>query len=79
MNTTEYQLQMKGFCDGGSILTGVEMRTSAPLRIKRNDNFIPKKMKKSILPIISKIIDVKEDGSLTFQFEREGDVNDWAS
>ena len=34
-----FERKMKGFCDGGSILTGVEMRTSAPLRIKRNDNF----------------------------------------
>lgn len=35
----DFEKKMKGFCDGGSILTGVEMRTSAPLRIKRNDNF----------------------------------------
>ena len=36
---SDFERKMKGFCDGGSILTGVEMRTSAPLRIKRNENF----------------------------------------
>ncbi len=35
----DFERKMKGFCEGGAILTGVEMRTSAPLRIKRNENF----------------------------------------
>jgi uncharacterized FAD-dependent dehydrogenase len=30
--------KIKGFLGCGSVLTGVEMRTSAPLRIKRNEN-----------------------------------------
>jgi uncharacterized FAD-dependent dehydrogenase len=34
-----FEKKIKGFTDGGAILTGVEMRTSAPLRIKRNENF----------------------------------------
>ena len=38
--------------------------------IRRGDNFIPKKKKNSLYPIISKIIDVSEDGELTFQYER---------
>lgn len=38
--------------------------------IRRGDNFIPKKMKKSIFPVISKIINVSDDGELTFQYER---------
>jgi DNA polymerase-3 subunit alpha len=38
--------------------------------IRRGDNFIPKKMKKSAFPILSKITNVHEDGTLEFQFER---------
>ena len=38
--------------------------------IRRGENFIPKKTKKSILPIISKITNVSNDGQLTFQYER---------
>ncbi len=32
-----FERRMKGFSDPGAILTGVETRTSAPLRINRND------------------------------------------
>ncbi len=35
----DFERKMKGFSDGGAVLTGVEMRTSAPLRIKRDENF----------------------------------------
>lgn len=35
----EFEKKIKGFVTGGAILTGVEMRTSAPLRIKRDENF----------------------------------------
>ena len=38
--------------------------------IRRGDNFIPKKQKKSIYPIISKIIKIHDSGSLDFQYER---------
>ena len=38
--------------------------------IRRGDNFIPKKNKQSVFPIISKIINIKDDGSLEFQYER---------
>lgn len=38
--------------------------------IRRDSNFIPKKTKKSIYPVISKITDVDEYGNLTFQYER---------
>ena len=38
--------------------------------IRRGSDFIPKKMKKSIFPIISKITNVSEDGELTFQYDR---------
>ena len=38
--------------------------------IKRDENFVLKKYKNSIYPVISKIIDVSDDGSLKFQFER---------
>lgn len=38
--------------------------------IRRGDNFIPKKKKNSLYPIISKITNVSEDGELTFQYER---------
>ena len=43
--------------------------------IRRENNFIPKKRKNSIYPIISKIIKVNADGTLTFQFERP-DINE---
>ncbi len=36
---TDFERKMKGFSGEGAILTGVEMRTSAPLRIKRNTEF----------------------------------------
>ncbi len=35
----DFDRKMKGFADSGAILTGVEMRTSAPLRIVRDANF----------------------------------------
>lgn len=38
--------------------------------IKRDENFVLKKYKNSIYPVISKIIDVSNNGSLKFQFER---------
>ena len=38
--------------------------------IRRGDSFVPKKTKKSIYPIISKITAIKPDGSLEFQFDR---------
>lgn len=38
--------------------------------IRRGENFIPKKFKRSIYPVISKIIEVKNDGELVFQYER---------
>jgi len=38
--------------------------------IRRGDNFIPKKLKKSVYPIISKIINVHDNGDLDFQYER---------
>ena len=38
--------------------------------IRRDSNFIPKKTKKSIYPVISKITNVDEYGNLTFQYER---------
>ncbi len=34
-----FEEKIKGFSSEGAILTGVEMRTSAPLRIKRDENF----------------------------------------
>ncbi len=36
---TVFDKRIKGFLTSGAVLTGVEMRTSAPLRIKRNENF----------------------------------------
>jgi DNA polymerase-3 subunit alpha len=39
--------------------------------IRRGTDFIPKKMKKSTFPILSKITNIKEDGTLEFQFERQ--------
>ena len=38
--------------------------------IRRGDNFIPKKRKDSIHPIISKITDIKEGGGLVLQLDR---------
>ncbi len=35
----DFDRKIKGFSGEGAVLTGVEMRTSAPLRIKRNENF----------------------------------------
>ena len=35
----EFDKKIKGFSGSGAILTGVEMRTSAPLRIKRDEKF----------------------------------------
>lgn len=34
-----FENKIKGFTEGSGILTGVEMRTSAPLRIMRDENF----------------------------------------
>ncbi len=36
---TDFNHKIKGFSEDGAILTGVEMRTSAPLRIVRDANF----------------------------------------
>ena len=38
--------------------------------IKRGQDFIPKKKKDNVYPIISKIININEDGTLDFQTER---------
>ena len=38
--------------------------------IRRGDNFIPKKKKDSIYPVISKIIEVKDGGGLDLQLGR---------
>ena len=38
--------------------------------IRRGQDFIPKKRKDSFYPVISKIIDIHEDGTLEFQTER---------
>ena len=38
--------------------------------IRRGNDFIPKKYKSSLYPIISKITSVDENGELTFQYER---------
>ncbi len=38
--------------------------------IRRGENFVPKKKKDSVFPIISKITEITEDGSLSFQYER---------
>ena len=40
--------------------------------IKNGDNFIPKKSRKSIYPVIAKILSCSEKGELTFQYERPG-------
>ena len=34
-----FEKRMKGFVSSGSILTGIEMRTSAPVRILRGENY----------------------------------------
>lgn len=34
-----FEKKLKGFTNGGAVITGIEMRTSAPLRIKRDENF----------------------------------------
>lgn len=39
--------------------------------MRRGSDFIPKKRKDSFYPIISKIINIKDDGTLVFQFERK--------
>ena len=38
--------------------------------IRRGSDFIPKKSRNSLYPIISKILNIREDGSLELQFER---------
>lgn len=38
--------------------------------IRRGNDFVPKKNRSSIYPVISKITEIKEDGSLELQFER---------
>ena len=38
--------------------------------IRRENGFVPKKHKRSLYPIISKITNIKSDGELEFQFER---------
>ena len=38
--------------------------------IRRGGDFIPKKKKQSIYPIISKITSIDDYGNLTFQYER---------
>ena len=38
--------------------------------IRRGQDFIPKKRKDSFYPIISKITEIHEDGTLEFQTER---------
>ena len=38
--------------------------------IKNGENFIPKKRKDSMFPVISKILNIREGGYLDFQFER---------
>lgn len=38
--------------------------------IRRGNEFIPKKKKQALLPVITKIIDIDEKGTLTFQQER---------
>lgn len=40
--------------------------------IRRGNDFIPKKSKHSIYPVISKIESITEDGFINFKFEREG-------
>ena len=38
--------------------------------IRRGNDFIPKKMKNSIYPIISKITHIDDNGILSFQYDR---------
>ena len=38
--------------------------------IRRGDDFIPKKTKRSTFPVISKIMNINDDGTLDFQYER---------
>lgn len=38
--------------------------------IRRGDNFIPKKKKSSVYPVISKITGIAANGNLTFQYDR---------
>ena len=38
--------------------------------IRRGNDFIPKKTKQSVFPIITKIVEVLPNGELTFQYER---------
>ena len=38
--------------------------------IRRGNDFIPKKTKNSVFPIISKITHINDDNKLTFQYER---------
>ena len=38
--------------------------------IKNGENFIPKKRKDSVFPVISKILNIREEGYLDFQLER---------
>ena len=38
--------------------------------IRRGGDFVPKKRKDSFFPVVSKIVEVNEDGTLQFQFER---------
>ena len=39
--------------------------------IRRGSDYIPKKYRSSTMPVIAKIIEVSEDGKLTFQLERK--------
>ena len=41
--------------------------------IRRGNDFVPKKTKNSVYPIISKITHIDEDGKLSFQYERKGE------
>ena len=36
----DFDRKMKGFADSGAVITGVETRTSAPVRILRNEEFV---------------------------------------
>ncbi|MFQ9998660.1 MAG: FAD-dependent oxidoreductase, partial [Anaerococcus obesiensis] len=41
----DFSKKMKAFSDGDAILTGVETRTSCPIRIERNKNYSTLKFK----------------------------------
>lgn len=41
--------------------------------IRRGNDFVPKKTRNSVYPIISKITHIDEDGKLSFQYERKGE------